>query len=145
MKRISNTMLRVGMILCIVCGALLLFMTPFFITCGVSPRIHQMIVDGVSSGDINSEYAPEVAATIVQSVLLSCGIALLIYGALCVAAAIVDSKALKDTSRGRYIACIVLGAMTTGFAMAGGILGLIADARIRRNQAREQQEVVDAE
>ena len=138
-------MLRVGMILCIVCGALLLFMTPFLIATGVSPRIHDMIVEAVNSGEVNSDYAPEVAATIVQSMLLSCGIVLLIYGALCVAAAIVDSKALKETSRGRYIACIVLGAMTTGFAMAGGILGLIADARIRRNQAREQQEVVDAQ
>ena len=142
-------MLRIGMILCIICGALLIFMTPFFITCGVSSQIRQMIIDGVSSGDINSEYAPEVAATIVQAFMLSFGIFTLIYGALCVAAAIVDSKALKDTSRGRYIACIVLGAMTTGFAMAGGILGLIADARIRRNQAREQQEqqaeVIDAE
>lgn len=146
MKRISNTMLRIGMILCIVCGALLIFTVPFLITCGVSPRIHQMIVEAVESGNVNSDYAPEVAATIVQSMLLGTGIGLLIYGALCVAAAIVDSKALKETSRGRYIACIVLGAMTTGFAMAGGILGLIADARIRRNQAREQQaEVIDAE
>ncbi len=145
MKRISNTMLRVGMILCIVCGALLLFMTPFLIATGVSPRIHDMIVEAVESGNVNSDYAPEVAATIVQSVSLSCGIVLLIYGALCVAAAIVNSKTLREASRGRYIACIVLGTMTTGFAMAGGILGLIADARIRRNQVNEQQEVVDAQ
>ena len=147
-------MLRIGMILCIVIGALLIFSTPFLITVGVSSHIRQMIVEAVESGNVNSDYAPEVAATIVQVTALSCGITLLIAGLVCVASAIVASKALKDCTRRRYIAAIVLGSMTTGFTLAGGILGVIADARIRRNQAREQkeqeiedpkQEVVDAD
>ncbi len=138
-------MLRIGMILSIIAGAILLFVTPFLIVTGVSSQIHQMIVEAVESGDINSDYAPEVAATVVQAMLLTYGIITLVFGALCVAAAIVNSKTLREASRGRYIACIVLGTMTTGFAIAGGILGLIADARIRRDQAREQQEVVDAQ
>ena len=144
-------MLRIGMILCIVCGALLIFTVPFLITVGVSSRIHDMIVEAVESGNVNSNYDPEVAATIVQATALSCGIALLIVGIVCVVSAVVASKALKDCTRRRYIAAIVLGSMTSGFTLAGGILGLIADARIRRNKAREQQvvepeqEVVDAE
>ena len=137
MKRISNTMLRIGMILSIIAGATLIFVTPFLIVTGVSTRIHEMIVEAVTNGDVHSDYDPEVAATVIQSMLLTYGIITLIFGAICIAAAIVDSKALKEGSTGRYIACIILGSMSTGFAIAGGILGLIADARIRRNQARE--------
>lgn len=143
MNRISNTMLRIGMILCIICGAMLIFCTPFLITVGVSPRIHQMIVEAVENGSVDSDYAPEIAAGIVQGVMLGTGIFCLIYGALCIAAAIVSSKTLKEPTRGRYIACIVLGCMSTGFAIVGGILGLIYQARVARNERR--QKVIDAE
>ena len=143
MNRISNVMLRVGMILCIICGATLLFCTPFLITLGVSPHIHQMIVEAVENGSVDSEYAPEIAAGIVQGTMLATGVFCLIYGALCVAAAIVSSKTLREPSRGRYIACIVLGCMSTGFAIAGGVLGLIYQARVARNERR--QKVIDAE
>lgn len=143
MKRISNTMLRVGMILSIVCGALLIFCSPFLITTGVSPRIHEMLAEAVRNGDINSEYAPDIAAGVVQTILLTYGIFCLVCGGLCIAAAIVDSKTLKEPTRGRYIACIVLGTMSTGFAIAGGVLGLIADSRQRRRDAREN--IIDAE
>ena len=143
MNRISNTMLRIGMILCIISAASLIFCVPFFITMGVSPRIHQMIVEAVENGSVNSDYAPEIAAGIVQGVLLASGIVCLIYGGLCVAGAIVPSKTLKEATRGRYIACIVLGLMTTNFATAGGILGLIYQARVARNERR--QKVIDAE
>lgn len=139
MGRISNVMLRIGMILCIICGATLIFCTPFLITVGVSPRIHQMIVEAVEAGNIESDYAPEIAAGIVQGIMLGTGIFCLIYGALCVAAAIVSSRTLREPSRGRYIANIVLGLMTTNFAAAGGILGLIYQARVARKQRREQQ------
>lgn len=139
MNRISNTMLRVGMILCIICGAILLFCTPFLITMGVSPRIHQMIVEAVENGSVNSDYAPEIAASIVQGTMLGMGIFCLIYGALCVAAAVVSSKTLREPSRGRYIANIVFGCMTTGFAVAGGVLGLIYQSRLERNKRREEQ------
>ena len=143
MNRISNVMLRVGMILCIICAVTLLFCTPFLITMGVSPRIHQMIVEAVENGSVDSDYAPEIAAGIVQGVMLATGIFSLIYGALCVAAAVVSSKTLREPTRGRYIACIVLGCMSTGFAIAGGVLGLIYQARVARNQRR--QKVIDAE
>ena len=143
MNRISNVMLRVGMILCIICGALLLFCTPFLITMGVSPRIHEMIAEAVRNGDVNSEYAPDVAAGVFQGIMLGYGIFCLIYGALCVASAIVSSKTLREPSRGRYIACIVMGCMSTGFSIAGGILGLIYQARVARNERR--QKVIDAE
>ena len=143
MNRISNVMLRVGMILCIICAVTLLFCTPFLITMGVSPRIHQMIVEAVENGSVDSDYAPEIAAGIVQGVMLATGIFSLIYGALCVATAVVSSKTLREPTRGRYIACIVLGCMSTGFAIAGGVLGLIYQARVARNQRR--QKVIDAE
>ena len=143
MNRISNTMLRIGMILCIICGAILLFCMPFLITMGVSPHIHEMIVEAVRNGDVNSDYAPDVAAGVFQGIMLGYGIFCLIYGALCVAAAIVSSKTLREPSRGRYIACIVMGCMSTGFSVAGGILGLIYQARVARNERR--QKVIDAE
>lgn len=143
MNRISNVMLRVGMILCIICAATLLFCTPFLITMGVSPHIHEMIAEAVRNGDINSEYAPDVAAGVFQGIMLGYGIFCLIYGALCVAAAVVASKTLREPTRGRYIACIVFGTMTTGFATAGGILGLIYQARVARNERR--QKAIDAE
>ena len=143
MNRISNTMLRIGMILCIICGAILLFCTPFLITMGVSPHIHEMIAEAVRNGDINSEYAPDVAAGVFQGIMLGYGIFCLIYGGICIASAIVSSKTLREPSRDRYIACIVFGTMSTGFATAGGILGLIYQARVARNERR--QKVIDAE
>lgn len=143
MNRISNTMLRIGMILCIICGAILLFCMPFLITMGVSPHIHEMIAEAVRNGDVNSDYAPDVAAGVFQGIMLGYGIFCLIYGALCVAAAVVSSKTLREPSRGRYIACIVMGCMSTGFSVAGGILGLIYQARVARNERR--QKVIDAE
>ena len=136
-------MLRIGMILCIICGAMLIFCTPFLITVGVSPRIHQMIAEAVRNGDVNSEYAPDVAAGVFQGIMLGYGIFCLIYGALCVASAIVSSKTLREPSRGRYIACIVMGCMSTGFSIAGGVLGLIYQARVARNERRQQ--AIDAE
>ena len=143
MNRISNTMLRIGMILCIICGAILLFCMPFLITMGVSPHIHEMIAEAVRNGDVNSDYAPDVAAGVFQGIMLGYGIFCLIYGALCVASAIVSSKTLREPSRGRYIACIVMGCMSTGFSIAGGILGLIYQARVARNERRQQ--AIDAE
>ena len=136
-------MLRIGMILSIICGALLIFASPFLITLGVSPKIHEMIAEAVRNGDVNSDYAPDVAATVVQAMLLTYGIICVVFGAICVASAAVSSKALRAPSTGRYIACIILGSMSTQFAIAGGILGIIADARIRRKEAREK--IVDAE
>ena len=139
MGKISNTMLKIGMILSIVCSAILLFTSPFLITIGVSPHIREMIIEGVKNGDINSDYAPEIAAAIVQGLALGAGITYVLLGALCVADAIVASLTLKEPSRGRYIACIVLGTMSTNFTIAGGILGLIYSARVERNKRREAE------
>jgi len=142
MNRISHTMLKVGMILSVVCGALILFTSPFFITIGVSSRIHDMIVQEVEAGNVNSTYAPEVTAQVVQATFLALGILFIILGAVCVADAIVASLTMKAPSRGRYIACIVLGFLSTEFTIAGGVLGLIYQARVRRNESRD---VIDAE
>ena len=134
MERASRILIKVGMIVSIVYAAIMLFSSPFMIVMGVSSHIHDMIVDGVSNGEIYSDLSPEQAAIVVQATLLSLGIMFIIFGLVGLIDAIIASKTLREPSKNRYIACIILGALSTELTLVGGILGLISLSRKNRKQ-----------
>ena len=97
------------------------------------------IIDGVNNGDIHSDLSPEGAAVLVQSMALSGGITCAILAIVCVISAVVSSQDLREPTKNRHIACIILGAFSTGLATLGGIFGLIADSQDRRRAERQQE------
>lgn len=140
MRRVSNIMLRIGMILSIICTVLLVISAATLIVVGVSPAVRQLIIDGVNNGDIHSDLSPEGAAVLVQSMALSYGITCAILAIVCVISAVISSQDLREPTKNRHIACIILGAFSTGLATLGGIFGLIADSQDRR-RANNQVDV----
>ena len=139
MRRVSNIMLRIGMILSIVCTVLLVISAASLIVVGVSGAVREAIINGVNNGDIRSDLSPEGAAMLVQSMALSGGITCAIFAIICVISAVVSSQDLREPTKNRHIACIILGAFSTGLATLGGIFGLIADGQENRRTQRQQE------
>ena len=139
MRRVSNIMLRIGMILSIVCTVLLVISAASLIVVGVSGAVREAIINGVNNGDIRSDLSPEGAAMLVQSMALSGGITCAIFAIICVISAVVSSQDLREPTKNRHIACIILGAFSTGLATLGGIFGLIADGQENRHTQRQQE------
>ena len=137
MRRVSNIMLRIGMILSIICTILLVISAALLIVVGVSPAVRQLIIDGVNNGDIHSDLSPESAALLVQSMALSGGITCAILAIVCVISAVISSQDLREPTKNRHIACIILGVFSTGLATLGGIFGLIADGQENRRANNE--------
>ena len=70
---------------------------------------------------------------------LSGGITCAIFAIICVISAVVSSQDLREPTKNRHIACIILGAFSTGLATLGGIYGLIADGQENRHTQRQQE------
>ena len=133
MKRASNILLKVGMILGFVCGGLLLLGSLLFIIYGVSPVIREMLIELYNSGSINSDLPDaESFAAFFQKFFLSFGLVYIALGVACIADAVVCSISLRQPSKGHYLACIILGAFSTELSLVGGILGLISLNRENR-------------
>ena len=139
MRRVSNIMLRIGMILSIICTVLLVISAASLIVVGVSSAVREAIIDGVNNGDIRSDLSPEGAAALVQGMSLAGGITCAIFSIICVISAVVSSQDLREPTKNRHIACIILGAFSTGLATLGGIFGLIADGQENRRAQRQQE------
>ena len=132
MRKASNILLKIGMILNIVLAVLLVVSAALSIVVGVSSAIHEMIIDGVNNGDIQSNLTAEQAAILVQSLALSFGICSAIFAVVATIGAVISSQTLREPTKGRYIACIVLGAFASNVTTVGGVFGLIADGQDRR-------------
>ena len=130
MRRTSNTLLRVGMIVSTVFAALVLISAVTLIVLGVLPGVHEALVEYYNSGDVHTSISnAETFAIIFQSMLLAAGISTAIYGALCVVDAIIASMTLRNPTKNGCILCIVFGALSTGVTIVGGIFGLIAESK----------------
>ena len=144
MAKLSKTFLLIGAILSLV-------LVGTFIICGIvflvfsSPAIKDMLVELLEKAEIHTDVpgTPEEQAAAIQAIFLAFGLVFMFLSLFSLASAIVAFAARKKPSTGLLVANIVLGLMSGEFNAAGGILGIIANARIERNNRRSN--IVDAE
>ena len=141
MLKASRALLKVATILGTIVGALVLACVPAFFVIGFSGTIRNMLIEAMQDGSITVQGdAPnyEVAAIFIQAMFLVLGFTLLIIGVMCVVNAIISLRTRNEPTRGRYIACIVTGALSTDFSLVAGIFGLICLAREERRKKLEE-------
>lgn len=141
MLNTSNVFLKVATIVSTILGALALATVPFYFVVGFSNVIHNMLVDAMSDGTINVQNTSlsfEEIAVLLQGMFIGLGFMLLVLGGICVTNAIISSMTRREPTRGRYIACIVTGALSTDFSIIAGILGLINLSREKRQKEFEE-------
>lgn len=128
MLKASKVLLRVAAIVGTVCGALILACVPFFFVIGFSSTIRDMLIKAMNDGTITTNTNDLPYETIVlglQIMFIALGFTLLLVGACCVVNAVIAVKTREEPTRGRYIACIVTGALSTDFSIIAAIFGLI--------------------
>lgn len=137
MLKASRTLLRVAAIVGTICGALLLACVPVFFVIGISPTIRDMLIKAIDDGTIPAHSSVPLSTQEMvlgfQVAFIIVGVLLLIIGVMCVVNAIIATKTRNEPTRGRYIACIVTGALSTDFSLVAGIFGLICLSR-QKNQ-----------
>ena len=141
MLKASRVLLKVAAILGTVLGAIFLASVPVFLVIGFSTTIRDMLIEAFNNGTISTTFEDASYETIVlvlQIVFISLGFVFLIIGGMCVANAIIASKTRNEPTRGRYIACIITGALSTDFSLVGGIFGLICLSRQQRKPEIEE-------
>ena len=128
MLKASRTLLRVATIFGTVCGALILACVPVLLVLGVSPTIHDMLVKAIQDGQIHTDLdlPAEQIVLGLQISFIASAVMLIFVGGCCVANALISSKTREQPTRGRYIACIITGALSTEFSIVGAIFGLIS-------------------
>ena len=135
MLKASRVLLRVAAIVGTVFGALILACVPVFFVIGFSPTIHDMLVKAMNDGTIQTnthDLSFETIVFFLQAMFIVLGVTLLIVGACCVVNAVIAVKTREEPTRGRYIACIVTGALSTDFSIIAAIFGLICLKRAER-------------
>lgn len=141
MLKASRSLLRVAAIVGTVCGALILACVPAFFIIGFSSTIGDMLVEAMKDGTVtvhDTSASYETLVFIIQGIFVSLGFTLLIIGAMCVVNAIIATRTRNEPTRGRYIACIVTGALSTDFSLIAGIFGLICLAREEHKKKLEE-------
>lgn len=141
MLKASRSLLRVAAIVGTVCGALILACVPAFFIIGFSSTIRDMLVEAMKDGTVtfrDTSASYETLVFIIQGIFVSLGFTLLIIGVMCVVNAIIATRTRNEPTRGRYIACIVTGALSTDFSLIAGIFGLICLAREENKKKLEE-------
>lgn len=141
MLKASRSLLRVAAIVGTVCGALILACVPAFFIIGFSSTIGDMLVEAMKDGTVTvhgTSASYETLVFIIQGIFVSLGFTLLIIGVMCVINAIIATRTRNEPTRGRYIACIVTGALSTDFSLIAGIFGLICLAREENKKKLEE-------
>ena len=142
MLKASRTLLRVAAILGTVCGALLLACVPVLFVIGVSPTIHEMLLEAIKEGTVtvhsSAGLTNEQIVLVFQVSFIATAVVLLIIGVMCVVNAIIATKTRNEPTRGRYIACIITGALSTDFSLVAGIFGLICLSKQERQKKLEE-------
>lgn len=141
MLKASRSLLRVAAIVGTVCGALILACVPAFFIIGFSSTIGDMLVEAMKDGTVtvhDTSASYETLVFIIQGIFVSLGFTLLIIGVMCVINAIIATRTRNEPTRGRYIACIVTGALSTDFSLIAGIFGLICLAREENKKKLEE-------
>ena len=137
MLKASRALLRVAAIVGTVCGALILACVPFFFVIGFSSTIRDMLIKAMNDGTITTNTNDLPFETIVlglQIMFVALGFTLLTIGACCVVNAIIAVRTREEPTRGRYIACIVTGALSTDFSIIAAIFGIICLKRAERQK-----------
>ena len=141
MLKASRSLLRVAAIVGTACGALILACVPAFFIIGFSSTIRDMLVEAMKDGTVtfrDTSASYETLVFIIQGIFVSLGFTLLIIGVMCVVNAIIATRTRNEPTRGRYIACIVTGALSTDFSLIAGIFGLICLGREERRKKLEE-------
>ena len=141
MLKASRSLLRVAAIVGTVCGALILACVPAFFIIGFSSTIRDMLVEAMKDGTVtfrDTSASYETLVFIIQGTFVSLGFTLLVIGVMCVVNAIISTRTRNEPTRGRYIACIVTGALSTDFSLIAGIFGLICLAREENKKKLEE-------
>ena len=141
MRRLSNTFLTIGAIFSFVsAGTLIVSAIVCFALC--NPGFMGIIEEGLKD-HVSAEELKAIMIGITAG-FIGTGVCFIFLGQFGIPAGIVALKAKKNPTNGLLIATIVLSVVAgIEFSLAGGILGLIRNARERRN-ARRAQQVVDA-
>ena len=142
MLKASRALLKVATILGTVCGALILATVPACFILGFSNIIRDMLIKAINDGEVtihsSVDLKPEQIALIIQVMFIVLGFTLLIIGVMCVVNAMIAYKTRNEPTRGRYIACIVTGALSTDFSLIAAIFGLICLNRQERQKKIEE-------
>lgn len=141
MLKASRVLLRVAAIVGTVCGALLLACVPAFFVIGFSSTIRNMLVEAMKDGSITFEgndMPIETAVLVLQIMFIVLGFTLLLIGVACVINAVISVKTRNEPTSGRYIACIVTGALSTDFSVIAAIFGLICLHKAERQNKLEE-------
>lgn len=142
MLKASRALLRVATILGTVLGALILACVPVCFVIGCSTTIRDMLVEATKDGTVtihsDADLGAEEIVLIFQIMFIILGVTLLLIGVAFVINAIIASKTRREPTRGRYIACIVTGALSTDFSLVAGILGLVNLGREERKKQFEE-------
>ena len=142
MRRISRTMLMVGMVFAFISIGVCLLAAIGFIVTACIPAMQDVWLKIAEEAHMES---PDAFAIFMTSMLITFGVVMIFIAGLSIPTAVVAKKARsqEEPSNGILIANIVLGFVCgTYFSVAGGILGFIANKRIERNRRREN--IIDA-
>ena len=137
MRRLSNTFLLVG-------GILSFVLLGCFVLAAIGCFLFNipMIVDLVREAllQVMTPEAANKTIMAIQAGSIASGVFFLLFAALCIPSGVVAMKARNNPSRGLLVANIVFGLISCAeFNAAGGILGLIRNAREERNQRRAEK------
>ena len=133
MKRTSRIFLRVGAIVSLVLAGI-------FLLCGVTflilslPFFVDVIRDGISSGEIQSNVSPDAAVALWLSFSISTCVIFLVLTAFGVVNGILGFKCLKAPNKKLLVTTIVFGFLSgTELTSVGAILGIISLNREKKD------------
>lgn len=133
MKRTSRIFLRVGAIVSLVLAGI-------FLLCGVTflilslPFFVDVIRDGVSGGEIQSNVSPDAAVALWLSFSISTCVIFLVLTAFAVVSGILGFKCLKAPNKKLLVTTIVFGFLSgTELTSVGAILGIISLNREKKD------------
>lgn len=127
MRRLSNIFLKINMIMGFVfIGLWTLLAVIFFVVAGLSGYIPEA-ANAAQQGGATVHGDPEYAAIVLRTVFIVIGVFFILFALFAIPSAVLSSKARNSTSKGTFIAVIILSALSlTEFGIAGGIIGIIA-------------------
>ena len=135
MKKASKILLLVGGIMSLVLAGIVLILSITFTVLG-SPAVVEAIREGIEKGQITTSAANTEAAVIIfQSTMITTAIFFYIWTVILIINGIIALISRGKTSKGLYIASIILGfASGVEVNAVGGIFGIIGTRRERREQ-----------
>lgn len=141
MKKASRVLLKIAHIYGLIMGIYCLLVSLVWIVISLNPVMRDAIVQSLEENGVDfGELSPEQIVLLFQLIIASSAVAFVYLGVISIVDAVVSRKALNNPTRGRLIACMILGAMSTDFSFVGGMLGIFSLAKENRMKAREEQQ-----